>query len=605
MTAAKRPAESGFKSWPSVREPPPSLRGTAVPIRVLSERRRVLTPLEEGGRLAPALPPYDSTLADLTRQVLSRAPVLTFEDEQVVRAWQESTSVPEMIALLQAGDAIGLYGVDALQTRHDRNDELVRAFFRLKTPAGTFVRVDTRDRGADGLRDFVPRLAELAQWRAALARERETADPLWVLVRDVERERRAEPRFGDRDYVQGAWKRSSDGHAMLALLRLVGDEDAAQAGLRAFAVAHPPTSNEFTIVRDLALRLARAIRQVVPDAPQLPAEWCPIGDREVRSPHGWAALRTAAFGRPDGQGQPDVAAALEILRFGDASDDDEAMREALDDVLLGHVWNQGTVSPIAGAVVPFVIDLVDESPALAEDPELRHDTARFVLLVSAAAERASPETRDAIHAALKSRASALREWARGDLADVAIVTLLNIPALVSEAHDESLVTRADRLWAVASHLPFVGQDARNELEDALAERSHPVIAQARELVRRPELDHDDLERLAAVIAAIGASDWQVELDELRERFGILAPRQSQVAPGETRAKVHMAMPDIFVARASTDVTVRWKHHPFVEGDTVVLVDINERNVPLEVRGTDEKAAFVGHFDKGGKLLGPP
>jgi hypothetical protein len=242
---------------------------------------------------------------------------------------------------------------------------------------------------------------------------------------------------------------------------------------------------------------------------------------------------------------------------------------------------------------------------IAGDPELRHDTARFVLLVSAAAERASPETRDAIHAALKSRASALREWARGDLADVAIVTLLNVPALVSEAHDERVVTRADRLWAVASHLPFVGQDARNELEDALAERSHPVIAQARELVRRPELDHDDLERLAAVIAAIGASDWQVELDELRERFGILAPRQSQVAPGETRAKVHMAMPDIFVARASTDVTVRWKHHPFVEGDTVVLVDINERNVPLEVRGTDEKAAFVGHFDKGGKLLGPP
>lgn len=53
------------------------------------------------------------------------------------------------------------------------------------------------------------------------------------------------------------------------------------------------------------------------------------------------------------------------------------------------------------------------------------------------------------------------------------------------------------------------------------------------------------------------------------------------------------------------MTVRWPAHPFTTGDKVLLVEINERNVPREVRGTNAKRTIHATFDERGSLLPIP
>lgn len=316
----------------------------------------------------------------------------------------------------------------------------------------------------------------------------------------------------------------------------------------------------------------------------------------------WPEVRAIEWDRLDGAyaETPDVATALETLRFGDTSDDD-AFADA-SSVLYGHLWHQGTIYPVTAAALPFVMDIVDLSPALAEDARAREEIAMFVPLAAAAARRATPPLGVQVMTTLAACGDRLRAWMKEPFSDVAVVAMLSVPDLRQEVLGGALVPRAEAIRAICSHALLVDEAARAWASQALSEWQHPVIERARALLLQSHLDETAQDRLGAASDAVMSADW-ARLDALAERFGIRVAAPLDVS-GPTHARITMAMPDWFVAAwpPSRQATIRWKAHPFAEGDDVVVMDVNERNIPRVVRGTGDKAHHQARFGETGSML---
>ncbi|HVH48240.1 MAG TPA: hypothetical protein VM925_38165 [Labilithrix sp.] len=316
----------------------------------------------------------------------------------------------------------------------------------------------------------------------------------------------------------------------------------------------------------------------------------------------------------------DVAAALETLRFGSDAEDDD-FSDAWLDVLLGHVWHQGDIYPVTSHALPFVFDIVDQSPALADPTStVREEIANAVLLMASSArhaltsyadeERASGE---AVLSVLAAHTDRLRAWMTSDLHSTAIAAMLHVPELGARLLEGKEDANAKEvLSAVLKHSMWLEGSALEWAARELARIDHPVTQRASQLLfglsQRPgSNDADSADRIAALGGAIAKhGDPTTQLDELRESFGCAVPTKF-VRPGETEAQVVMVEDDWFVVQTERGfrLTIRWEGHPFVEGDRIVLVDINERNVPRAVHGTGAKAQFNAAFDDRGSRVPPP
>jgi len=311
----------------------------------------------------------------------------------------------------------------------------------------------------------------------------------------------------------------------------------------------------------------------------------------------------------------DVAGALETLRFARNADSD-AFSDAWHDVLLGHVWHQGSIYPVTAHVLPFVFDVVDCSPALS-DPSTpaRQEIAALVLMMASSARRAAQSSAsderaagEGVLRALAAHEGRLRAWMEKDLRSLAIAAMLHLPELGARLLEgEGEASTGDVLTAVLEHSMWLEGAAVEWAAREVARIDHPVTQRASQLLSAPRTSRgraaaDRLAALAGVLAQPG--DPALRLEELREAFGCALPTRF-VREGATEGEVVTVDDDWFVVRAERNVTVRWKAHPFVEGDRVVLLDIDERNLPRGVRGTGAKAGLEATFDDRGSRIPPP
>jgi hypothetical protein len=304
----------------------------------------------------------------------------------------------------------------------------------------------------------------------------------------------------------------------------------------------------------------------------------------------------------------DVAGALETLRFGTNVDDD-AFSNAWLEVLYAHVWHQGTLYPVTAHVLPFVFDIIEASPALTRRSEARREIARFVLCCAASARRdltAQQGDLAAAHsvlAALSAHSARVRSWFRTDLETIALAVLLNVPEETDSLLGGSEVRPERLLAAILVHSGWVPQGLLPWASTQLSRRStHPVATRACRLLESTDsraIEANEA-RFAALASAIrGRGGLDKHLESLRDLFGITA---TPSLLGESSGAVIVTDDDWFVVQGARKLTIRWPAHPFVEGDQLVLVDINERNCAREVRGTAEKAHRYAIFDAVGKLV---
>ena len=309
---------------------------------------------------------------------------------------------------------------------------------------------------------------------------------------------------------------------------------------------------------------------------------------------------------------PDIAAALENLRWGNPDDDD--FEDAYLDVLYGHVWHQGTIFPVTSKVLPFIFDLLDSSPALrgAGGSEAREALAQLFVCCAASARHAvesddADERRAAVEVLATLAACEVRlvAWLATAERDQACATMLNVPTLAARLLAGQWLDRRDLLLAILTQTEWLDQTALAWAAAELSRMGHPVTDRASALLaeaasgaadERRDLGAERFEGLANAIAS-------GELARAGARFGF-AEKPAMDRPGETVAEVHLCDRDWFVARTERNVTLRWRAHPFVEGDRVVLVDINGHNLPREVRGTGDKAQHRATFGDRGSMIPP-
>lgn len=229
----------------------------------------------------------------------------------------------------------------------------------------------------------------------------------------------------------------------------------------------------------------------------------------------WDEVRAIDWSRLEGAfgtGR-DVPAALETLRFGRAIDDD--FEGAWRNVLYAHAWHRGSIFPVTSAVLPFVFDIVDQSPALGDDEVARSEIAMFVALAAAAARRADPETGTPVIEALVENAHRLRAWTRSELRYEALVAMLTVPELARGVLAGEVAGRVDVLVAILSHATLVDAMALAWATRELVAVQHPVTDRARTLLRSGPLGLADADWLALVAAALASDDARKQLDALR------------------------------------------------------------------------------------------
>ena len=318
----------------------------------------------------------------------------------------------------------------------------------------------------------------------------------------------------------------------------------------------------------------------------------------------WSALE-GAYGT-----DRDVPTALEIMRWADDAEDDE-FSDAWLDVLCSHVWHQGTIYPITAPVLPFVFDIVDHSPAL-KSPTCyaRSEIAQFVTWCASSARRAVTSGKDddrfngqSVLSVLAAHADRLRKWKDSDLQTEGITAML----LVSELRGPLLASAETEpnavLASILGHARWLGSPEFEWAARALVELPHPVAKRAASILVGGEIEELDADRLAALGDALESrGELAARLDPLREQYGIRVKTHLEVA-GESSAIVTVCEEDWFVAQTVRNITVRWPAHPFAEGDSVVLRDVNKRNVPREVLGTGAKSQFRARFDERGRFEG--
>lgn len=206
----------------------------------------------------------------------------TGDGDPFVEAWRRSDDVEAMIDLLREGAAIGLYRIDSVQT-WDGPGGPTRWLVPMKTPEGRWVRVDvTREGGAEAVRAALPEIARHDQWAGAFDAERSTRDPIEVLVADLKRLGRADPRWAAEHSLTRVWRTTTKSLAMRELLEVLGRHDLRERAQEAIGrIPRPPRpSRGDALARDLMQRrldrwdatLADAIRAVVPEPPPLPGE---------------------------------------------------------------------------------------------------------------------------------------------------------------------------------------------------------------------------------------------------------------------------------------------------------------------------------------------
>jgi hypothetical protein len=285
------------------------------------------------------------------------------------------------------------------------------------------------------------------------------------------------------------------------------------------------------------------------------------------------------------------------------------------DVLETHVWHQGTIYKLTQVVLPFVLELVDLTRRRHDDKGAEELAGVVVHCAQSAREFAQSTDQEnralgeAVLAILTAEQGRLRSWKQDSvLREYALAAMLNIPALwpgVLACDEVHRVTEEEVLATILGRLPHGWFDATvlDWAARKLEAKQHPVTQAAAQMLAEAasglELDSIDAERIAAVGSALGS---QAMLDDLRERFGFNVKRKSLAIPGETTGRVVLAEVDWFVIQVPRNLTVRWPAHPFAEGDTVVLVDINKRSIPREVRGTGAKAGLSARFDDAGRKL---
>lgn len=306
----------------------------------------------------------------------------------------------------------------------------------------------------------------------------------------------------------------------------------------------------------------------------------------------------------------DVAGALESLRFGTDPDSDN-FSDALE-VLYGHAWHQGNIFPVTAHVIPFVLDIVDHSPALATRPSrARSEIAMFVTCCAASAHSAAQSPQGSDHAygeevlaALRRHADRLRAWTGSELRAVAIAAMLNVPELADGVLAGKEGKVGDVLVAVLTHSQWLDQSVLTWAGRELSRiSSHPVAVRASQLLLATgpgAVSADDARLTALAEALAGAGTVDQNLDRLRELFGIAT---SCAVKGESRGVVTVSDDHWFVVEAARKLTIRWPSHPFREGDEVVLLDINERNCAREVRGVGPKSHEGATFDERGRISG--
>jgi hypothetical protein len=317
----------------------------------------------------------------------------------------------------------------------------------------------------------------------------------------------------------------------------------------------------------------------------------------------WSALR-GAYGTTR-----DVATALELLHAGR---DEVANFDQGTEVLWTHVWHQGTIYEVTPVVLPFVLELVDVTRQRGRDKGAE-ELAEVVVFYAASARRFAQSTNDQdrplgerMLRILTARKARLHAWLKDNrLKERALATMLNVPELAPHVLACEAGTAEEVLLTILGRLPQVwfGPPVHEWAVRRLRAERHPVAQSAAEMLAAldpaSELADVDAQRILAAGRALGD---QARLDDLRERFGFEVKKKSLMAPGETTGKVVLVERDWFVVQVPRNLTVRWQGHPFVEGDTVVLVDISQRSIPREVRGTGAKAGHTARFDDAGRKL---
>lgn len=213
----------------------------------------------------------------------------------------------------------------------------------------------------------------------------------------------------------------------------------------------------------------------------------------------------------------DIPWALETLR-GARSTETDAFDEAWSDVLCRHAIHEGEAFPVTAALVPFVIEVVDASPALARDRVMRAEVALWPAMAAAAARESKPRVRAKTLAAIEAAAPRLGAWAKKKtLRDAALAALLAVPSLVARtlgAHE------AHALHAVLTHASLVDPSARAWAAAQLRAREHVVIAAAVTLLGEEHIEPYEEYRLAALAEALALTGpaRRAALDALRARF---------------------------------------------------------------------------------------
>lgn len=213
----------------------------------------------------------------------------------------------------------------------------------------------------------------------------------------------------------------------------------------------------------------------------------------------------------------DVPWALETLRFAARAHTD-AFDEAWCDVLCRHAIHEGEAFPVTAAVVPFVIDVVERSPALAKDRAMRAEVALWPAMAAAAARESKPRVRARTLAAIEAAAPRLAAWTtKKTLRDAALAALFAVPSLVERtlgAHE------AHALHAVLTHASLVDPSARAWAAAQLRAREHAVMAAAVALLGEEHIEPYEEYRLAALAEALALTGpaRRSALDALRARF---------------------------------------------------------------------------------------
>ncbi len=214
---------------------------------------------------------------------------------------------------------------------------------------------------------------------------------------------------------------------------------------------------------------------------------------------------------------PDVANLLRQLRFGELDD----VSEALTDLLYSYAWCQGVVYPVAAQLIPYVFDIVDNSPILADNFSERLDAATFIPLVASAARTRPSPAGQAVLRVLSGCGPSLEGWLSGDFPFEAALAMLHVPQLRPLVFEEE--QRQQMFEAILWRADLADGEAREwaalELESSVWS-GHPVCREAARMLRSAvppdSFDHEKLFALASALAegSPGA------LDELRGRFRV-------------------------------------------------------------------------------------